>query len=256
MDVDWYNPDRKVLEGDLHPELPPDEADDTHNVLEIAYSSDGPGSWAGLMRLVSKTGNDYSDYHSLELWVNAGAPVSESTGTLHVELGAVSEDFYPLLNPNGLLDSEDVDVPPNGFDSVEDTGLDNVWGSDGPGVSGDDGDDDYEFEHGSDDHSKINGTEDNSRLDTEDLSDNGYLDLDNAYWKLTIDLSDTTYLVQDNAQIVPGNHWRLYRIPLGEAVSVGGIVSWVAVTSARLWVEALPVGDGEMMIGSMDVIGN
>ncbi|MBD3348145.1 MAG: hypothetical protein GF400_02980 [Candidatus Eisenbacteria bacterium] len=255
MDVDWYNPEGAVLEGDLHPELPPEQAAETRTVLKIAYASEGEESWAGVMRLLSSwSEKDFSDYDFVELWVNTGAPISESAGFLRIELGAISEDYYPLQDPNGVLDSEDVDVPPNGFDHDEDTGLDNVWGDDGAGIPGDDGDDDYFFEYGSDDYSNINGTENNDRLDTEDLNYNGYLDQDNAFWQLAIDLSDTTHLVQDNSQIVSGNDWRLYRVPLDAAVSVGGIVSWSAIESARFWVESLPVGEGALLIGSLDVV--
>ncbi|MFH1864754.1 MAG: hypothetical protein ABIK85_02600, partial [Candidatus Eisenbacteria bacterium] len=256
MGINWYNPERKVQEGDLHPDLPTQEADDTHTVLEIAYDSDGSASWAGLMRLLSKTGSDYSDYQFIELWVNDGAPIEQSTGTFYIDLGKISEDYYPLMSPNGLLDTEDVDVPPNGFDADEDVGLDTVEGVDGQGVPGDDGDDDYTFEYGSDDYSKINGTEGNDRLDTEDLNGNGYVDRDNSYWTLTVDLSDTTYLVQDNSELVAGNYWRKYRIPLGDAESPNGMGTWTSIKSARVWADGLPVGAGEIMIGSMDIIGS
>lgn len=256
MNIDWYNPEWKVQEGDLHPELPEQEADDAHTVLEFAYNSAGVGSWAGLMRLLSKTGNDYSDYEFVEMWINDGGPVGQSAGVFRMDLGSISEDFYPLMAPNDELDTEDVDVPPDGFDFDEDVGLDNVEGDDGQAVPGDDGDDDYWFDYGSGDYSGINGTEGNERLDTEDLNGNGYLDRDNTYWMLTIDLSDTTYLVQDNSEIVPGNYWRLYRIPLDEAISVGGMADWGVIKSARFWVGALSVGSGEIMIGSMDVVGS
>jgi hypothetical protein len=255
--VGWYNPDRKVQEGDLHPDLPDQEADDSHTVLEMAFGDTVvPNSWAGLMRLLSKTGSDYSEYQFFEMWINDGGPVAQSTGTFHVDLGTISEDFYPLMSPNGELDTEDVDVPPNGFDADEDVGLDTVEGVDGEGVPGDDGDDDYNFEYGSDDYSGINGTEWNERLDTEDLNGNGYVDKDNSYWTLSVDLSDTTYLVQDNSELVAGNHWRKYRIPLGHAESVNGMASWRSVKSARIWVNGLPPGPAEVMIGSMDIVGS
>jgi hypothetical protein len=255
--INWYNPDRKVKEGDLHPDLPEQEADDSHTVLEMAFGDTvGPSSWAGLMRLLSKTGNDYSEYQFVELWINDGGPIEQSTGAFHIDLGTISEDFYPLMSPNGELDTEDVDVPANGFDADEDVGLDNVEGVDGEGVPGDDGDDDYSFEYGSDDYSNINGTEWNERLDTEDLTGNGRVDKDNSYWTLSVDLSDTSYLVQDNGELVVGNHWRKYRIPLGDAESVNGMASWLSVKSARIWVEGLPLGPSEVMIGSMDIVGS
>ena len=255
VEVDWYNPVGRVQEGDLHPDLPEQEADDSHTVLEMTFSDTvETTSWAGLMRLLSKTGNDYSKYQFVEMWINDGGPVAESTGTFHIELGTISEDFYPLMFPNGELDTEESDVPPNGYDSDEDVGLDGIE----TGNEGDDGDDDYSKFNDDFGYSRINGTEGNEKLDTEDLNGNGRLDEDNYYWKLTVDLSDDTYLVDDN-ETVPGNYWRKYRIPLGDAENVNGISTWVSIKSARIWVNGLTVAPGEttrMMIGSIDVIGN
>jgi len=258
--INWYNPDRKVQEGDLHPDLPEQEADDSHTVLEMAFGDTVvSNSWAGLMRLLSKTGNDYSEYQFAEVWINDGERVTSSSGTLHIDLGTISEDFYPLMSPNGELDTEDVDE--NGFDADEDVGLDTVEGVDPAEgedpVEGDDGDDDYNFEYGSDVYSGINGTEWNDRLDTEDLNGNGYVDKDNSYWTLSVDLSDTSYLVQDNydsLEIEP-NYWRRYRIPLRDATSINGIGTWTSIKSARIWVNGLSTGPTEVMIGSIDIVG-
>jgi hypothetical protein len=255
--VSWYNPDLKVQEGDLYPDLPAHEADDNHAVLEMDFGDAvEPRSWAGLMRLLSKTGNDYSEYQFVETWINDGGPVEQSTGTFHIDLGTISEDFYPLMSPNGELDTEDVDIPPDGFDADEDVGLDAVLGDDAESVAGDDGDDDYYFEYGSDDYTGINGTEGNERFDKEDLNGNGYVDTDNSYWTLEVDLSDSSYLVQDNSGAIPGNYWRRYRIPLGDAESVNGMVSWLSVRSARIWMDGLLPGAAVIMIGSIDIIGN
>ncbi len=262
MNIDWYNPDRTVREGDLHPDLPTSEANETHTVLEIDYDAANSASWAGLMRLLSKTGNDYSRDTYFEMWINDDG---HRHGKIHMDLGTISEDYYPLdasVGPNGELDSEDIDVPPNGYDADEDRGLDNVWGVDGDNVPGDDGDDDYEFSFGSNDYSRINGTEGNERFDTEDLNGNLYLDTENRYWELTIDLSDTTYLMRDNSDPaeVPDedkrSDWRLYRIPLSHATSIGGVLDWTVIKSARIWVEDLTVGAVPLMIGSLDIKGN
>ncbi|MBD3368188.1 MAG: cell surface protein SprA [Candidatus Eisenbacteria bacterium] len=259
MSIDWYNPDRKVREGDLFPDLPDEEANDIRTVLEIDHESSGLGSWAGLMRLLSKTGDDYSESEFIEVWVNDNG---SRQGLIHVDLGTLNEDYYPLFEePNGELDTEDVDR--NGFDADEDTGLDTVFGDDedwSPGDA-DDGYDDYDFEYGSDDYSRINGSEGNERLDTEDLNGNFYLDTDNKYWQLTVDLSDTsTYLVQDNSVApVPADkrtNWRLYRIPLEDALSVNGMNDWTVIKSARIWFENLPVGGEPIMLGGVDIVGN
>jgi hypothetical protein len=259
MEFDWYNPDRKWREGDLFPYLPQQEADDTHTVLEFDYDAEGSSSWGGLMRLLSKTGNDYSDYQFLEFWVHDNGT---RQGQIHIDLGTISEDFYPLdpeVGPNGTLDTEDVDR--NGFDADEDTGLDTVEGEDGENVPGDDGDDDYSFTFGEDDYTQINGAEGNEHFDTEDLNGNWYLDPENRYWEFTIDLADTSrYLIQDNSVApIPADKrtdWRLYRVPLGDAVSVGAIGDWTVIKSARVWLEGLPLAGDPIGIGSMDIVGS
>ena len=115
-----------MREGDLHPELSGQEADDIHTVLEVSYDdTSGSASWAGVMRLLSKTGNDYSRDEFVEIWVNDNG---YREGSVFVDLGTLNEDFYPLTAPDGELNTEDTDR--NGFDADEDTGLDDVFGVD------------------------------------------------------------------------------------------------------------------------------
>jgi hypothetical protein len=261
----WYNPERKVREEDLFPDLEDtEEGDNIRTVLEVDYTNTtwdagGDVAWAGLQRLLSKTGDDFSESEFLEIWINDGGA---RQGSLHVNLGTISEDYYPLYElPNGELDSEDTDDPPNGYDADEDVGLDNTAGVDSLMVPGDDGYDDYDYSYGSDDYSSINGTEGNDRFDTEDLNGNVYLDTDSKYWELSIDLSeDAEYVVQDNGDIddptPEQEHWRLYRIPLDDAHSENGMNDWTVIKSARFWIEGLPEVGPPIMIGALDVVGN
>ncbi|MFH1502899.1 MAG: cell surface protein SprA [Candidatus Eisenbacteria bacterium] len=267
--INWYNPDRLVRRGELFPYLPDQEFDDIHTVLALRdYHADtvaepwGGGDWAGLMRLLSKAGNDYSKYQFFEFWIDAGA---DPQGTVHIDLGTVSEDYYPLRAPNGELDTEDYDR--NGFDADEDTGLDNCCNtgqcaSQEPGcVENTQPSDDYAYDYQGDpdNYRKINGTENNDRLDTEDLNGNYYIDTENRYWELTVDLSDDTYLVQDNNTYedpAKRTDWRLYRIPLDEALAIGGIQSWEIIKAARIWFEGLDVADEHVLIGSLDIVGS
>jgi len=256
----WYNPENKVQEGELYPGLDDEEADDIRTVLELDWETDplaGPDAWAGLMRLLSKTGNDYSEYQFVEFWMNDGGAVDP--GIFHIDLGTISEDFYPLLRPNGgrLPDTEDQNSDGVLDARDEDTGLDNCKGGSG---CEDDPDDDYSYSYGSPDFSGINGTEGNERLDTEDLNGNFYLDTENDYWSFAVDLVDDEYVVQDNA-----NGWKLYRVPLDAARAVGDISDWNSIRSARIWFESLPEGEIGVsndptnlvyMIASLDVVGS
>ena len=243
MGVNWYNPERKVQEGDLHPDLPEQEADDSHTVLEIAYDSNGDVVVGRIDEALVEDGE-----RLLRL------PVRRALGQRRRTHRAVDGHLLhrPGQHQRGLLPADGAErrhqAGHRGHRSRTDstptrTSVSTaVAGVDGQGVPGDDGDDDYSFEYGSDDYSKINGTEGNERLDTEDLNGNGYVDQDNSYWTLTLDLSDTTYLVQDNSELVPGNHWRKYRIPLADAESVNGMATWTSVKSARIWADGLAVG--------------
>jgi hypothetical protein len=263
MRVEWYNPYQKVDRGDIYPvlyELNPQEADDNQVVLEVAYDEDQEHDWAGLMRLLSKTGNDYSDYEFIEFWINAG---SDPRGTVRVDLGTISEDFYPLRASNGVLNTEDEDR--NGFDADEDLGLDNAAGEDEDWYPGspDDGDDDYFYEYQSNDYSKINGTEGNELLDTEDLNGNWYLDTDNRYWEFTVDLADSAFLVARNDTFGGAgnpyrNDWRLYRVPLADAEAVGGITDWSVIKSARVWFQTEDRSRewSSFMLATLDIVGN
>jgi len=256
--ISWYNPYGLVVEGDLYPDLPEGEFNDERLVLALRDYHAGDewagGDWGGLMRLLSRSGYDYSDYGFFEFWIDAG---SDPQGMIHIDLGTINEDFYPLRAPNAELDTEDRDM--NGFDAQEDTGLDNVWGVDSDNVPGDDGNDDYCFTYGSGDYSRLNGTEGNERFDTDDLNGNFYIDTENRFWRLTVDLADTTYLAVDNSTYwdpEKRTDWRLYRISLEEAISVGGMADWDVVKSARVWFEDLSIVEEHVLIGKLDIVGS
>ncbi|MBD3348909.1 MAG: hypothetical protein GF400_06895, partial [Candidatus Eisenbacteria bacterium] len=272
--VSWYNPDRLVRRGHLFPYLEESEYDDIQSVLALSdYYYDEPwggGEWGGLMRLLSKFGNDYSDYEFFEFWVKVGEAPEDVEGVIHIDLGTISEDFYPLRAPNGEWDTEDYDK--NGFDADEDTGLDNCCStgeceSQVEGCVDDTSPTDdyvYSYENAPDDYRRINGTENNDRLDTEDLNGNYIADHDNRYWSLEVDLENEDYLVFDNMEYEEPDkrsNWRLYRMPLADAVPVGGIADWEVIKSARIWFEGLDldseVGDDpKVMFGSLDIVGS
>ena len=253
MPINWYNPDRKVREGDLHPELSGQEADDIHTVLEVSYDDTaGSSSWAGVMRLLSKTGNDYSREEFVELWVNDNG---YREGSVFVDLGTLNEDFYPLAAPDGELDSEDTDR--NGFDADEDTGLDNVFGVDADHVSGDDQNDDYSFTYGSDDYrqDQRHGAQRAPRHrgpERELVPGHVRTSTGRSTWTSPTPPTSSRTTATSRPATTGGSTGSLSTT----RVSVNGMSDWAVVKSARVWFQGLRHDGDPIMIGSMDIVGN
>jgi hypothetical protein len=236
--INWYVKDREVKEEDLFPNAESRPGETYIPVMEIKFRGpmyEGEGfdtfnEWAGLMRLVSKTGADYSDLRFFEIWLRQK---HGGGGTLNVDLGAVSENFYrPGEGP--ILNTEDKDGDGELNRDKENTGLDGVFTKDSTPENPDDPYDNWDYHEG--DYSKINGTEGNPRNvpDTEDLDDDGNLDTDNVHFRLSFDLSDTTYMPSRPADWKPGD-WTLYRVPLVDADTLGGSPSWRSIRYIRFF---------------------
>lgn len=258
----WYNPFSQVAIKDIWPDqdVNPNVPQAVH-VLTLEFERnqtipDPRRSWAGLMRYLSAGYADQSNSKFLEVWVQG------DEGRVHFELGQVSED----ARPNGKLDTEDKlrNGIRNGIlDDDEDTGLDGVAGQDGTGVEGDDGDDDWFYTSASDDYSRINGTEgnlndDSGRFpDTEDLNQNGSLDLRNDYFSYSFSLDK---FHPDTALIGGGEGnqfgWRMYRISLAEPDSVVGSPQITNLEYVRLWVDEAPRDNIAIRIAKISLVGS
>ena len=224
----WYVRDREVREQDLFPEAESKPGEAFIPVLEMnlrglrhedTASPDPAMQWSGLMRLVSKTGTDYSDLRFLEVWLKQK---EGGGGRMTVDLGAISENFYHPGNDS--LHTEDKDHD-NKLSESENTGLDGVFDN----TPGDDPDDNWHYTEG--DFSGINGTERDPNLvpDTEDLDGNGNLDQDEVLFRLEFDLADTTYIVNRSGD------WLHYRVPLADADTLGGSPSWKSIRYIRFF---------------------
>lgn len=271
----WYNPENAVRRRDVFVELSDEQqGQDFLQVLELRTRVGAPDSagWFGVMRNLSTVGEDFSEKKFLEVWIN---DFGRNEGTLVVDLGEISEDFHVRSNGNpdlpnkgrGFLDTEDF----NPYDgeltvSAEDFGLDNVRGADGAAVAFDDGDDDFRFNRSDPESTRyedINNYEGNSLLDTEDLDGDNLLDTDDVYASYVMDLTDTVvdengYLVQTNFDPVarPGNHWRLFRIPLDAGEAVGGVPRRRSVKYVRLWFDGVAGTAGaKFQVASVEVKG-
>jgi hypothetical protein len=248
----WYNPWSQVGINDIWPtiELSPDVAHSIH-VLDV-YFKNFPESiqpencWGGVMTyLPEEFRTQFSSFQYLELTIKG------DVGIIHFDIGEISEDIIP----NGILDSED--IPNNGIrngilDPGEDTGLDRVTGTDDywdinrNGVK-DPGEpfseDDYEkYEPGSFGYPNVNGTEGNGKLDTEDLNDNGTLDLLDNYREYTIHLDKSSSDTSKLTATLPTDKskgWYCYVISLDQPDSIIGNPNPVKPEFCRIWFEGL-----------------
>jgi hypothetical protein len=180
-------------------------------------------SWGGITMDLSSGYSDQTESRFLEIWIRG------DKGTLHFDLGQVSEDMIP----NGILNTEDKyrsGIRNMMLDDDEDTGLDGMYGSDPPSLffkhqdasvdwnslnpTGTPYDffdlnrngkkeaaepwsyDDYKYDQYN--NSQINGTENNQNdgitryPNTEDINGNSSLDTNNDYNEFTFSLDKTS----------------------------------------------------------------
>ena len=270
--VIWYNiePESGVNRRDLNPTL--DEREATLvPTLDLEFDSVTTDStrWGGVMQGFRGGGLDLTQAQFIEIWVNDfKSDPFERGGQIHIDFGFIDEDFY---NPDDNdPDSEDTNF--DGFNALtEDTGLDGVFGEDGTGVTGDDGDDDFvvnrdpttgRFE-------QINGTENNRILDTEDIDNSGSMETLNAYWTMDVNLAEDaeTDIRRDFPTYTDFNHpeesWRRYRIPLSaiqQVSQLGDTPQINQVTHMRIWVDGieqvLNPGVRRIQFAGFKVVGN
>ncbi len=262
-DLSWYNPHNVFQKKDIYPDLPTDEGREYVSVLECKLKpiSQLP-NWAGIMKSFGRTAEDFEKKRYLELTLKAKD--AELGDTLFINLGTMSEDYYPITHPNGILNYEDRNRD-GVLDVGEDVGLDNVPGTDPvppknhdeddePGI--DDGNDDYNYTAGSSNYSGINGDEVNGRLDTEDLNRNFVLDTKNNYFQYAIDLTN----VDPEILISEYNDWKFIRIPLQDSTYFHPAdtlnPSWGYIQSVRLWMKTESSDDLVIDIETFELVGN
>ncbi len=291
----WYNPFEGVLRTEIWPgqeeQLESQDKQTDILVLELTPRPEAPTSWGAVMSSLGGANGEAKDYSRskfLDLWVRG------SQGSLHIDLGTISEDFIA----NGVIDTEDESKPglPAGDGILapkEDIGIDgrndqtelnyylNLAGADTTGSTPDkkesfrqiyperdpedpEGDNwSYNPDSNKNDYSRINGTEGNrvdretgvdGRPDSEDLNGDTVLNLRNDYFHYTIDLANDPH--------VPGtesNGWRLFRLPLYADTERAGNPDSSLVEYARLMVSGSPARPEQTVmveIALMEVVGN
>jgi hypothetical protein len=261
-DINWFNPQNIYYRDVFDPEsLTEEEEREKVQVLackisepEVGFPGVSDRYWSGVMKYVGDN-LDFTDKKYIEIL----AKVEEINGVtpevvLHVNLGKVSEDFY-RPGENDEPDTEDIVNPDGKLDYDEDTGLDGI----ATGKDGDDPDDDYsnkkETVGNEEEYPEINGMEGNDRLDTEDLDDNGTLNLAEVYLDYVVSLNDAQYLESQY------NGWRLYRIPLNDQSAYNVVTdnpslkpTLEKVNYARVWFETEQTTRVKLV--TLDIVGN
>jgi hypothetical protein len=272
--LQWYNPWDRVDSKDIWPKKETSAGENTVHVLNLAYGKPegvpDNRAFAGLMNSFWGSGLDMSRARFLEVWARG------AKGTLKIDLGSISEDYFPLDEANGVLDTEDKPIPGQGHgDGVlvkdEDTGLDGVFDALEPDYNENNRDpsnDNFKYSSGDrSNYTRINGTEGNAsdgdRLgipDTEDINANGILDVMNAYYEYSISFSDPfdPYLVVDSVPDGDQYGWRLFRIPLWDNPDAeqGGIATpdSTLIEFARMWIT--DVDTTLVQIASIEIVEN
>lgn len=273
--LQWYNPWNRIKSKDIWPDKETSAGENTVHVLNLAYGkpSGVPNdeAFAGVMTSFFGAGEDLSRARFIEIWARG------AKGDLKLNIGSISEDFFPLEKPNGLLDTEDKPIPGQGHgDNVltkeEDTGLDGMFDqeekeyflqlaeeTDDPilkrhyqerALLPDPSGDNFYYKSGEkSNYTGINGTEGNAvdgdRMgfpDTEDINNNGILDIRNNYYEYTISFDNPLdkYLIPDSVAEGEPFGWRLFRIPLwnNPDAAVGGLAppDSTLIEFARMWI--------------------
>ncbi|MBI5645506.1 MAG: cell surface protein SprA [Ignavibacteriae bacterium] len=253
--LNWYNvpisssSNRSVVVTDIWPNKLAAREDQRVTVLDLDFKPDQRGAfnyspdlaapsqtWNGIMRTLPVNATNLVDgnYNYIELWMRVESLNQGSK--LLIDLGKVTEDVIP----NGVLNSEDLVNPASIRNGIlnpgEDIGLDMLTDAEEralyPSLGDDPSLDNYSYNINNWD--AFNGTQTNiddaagQFPDTEDLNNNGILDLTNDYFQYEIDLDTTKFSLslppsQRNPWVVGGgtNGWYQFRIPLTNARVVG-----------------------------------
>jgi hypothetical protein len=247
--IAWYNPYDQVLIADIWPSRDVNaKTGRTTDVLAIKFEPNSATSysWDGIMRTFPEDDDFPVESGYFEIWIFNSD--TGNIGTVHIDLGRISEDWW-LLDSNhlaqpslGYLNTEDINF--NGiYDDGEDTGVDGTPFSEQPSSWPDDRW--QQPDRNTNSYFGINGTESNSAIkgphpDTEDINLNGILDLHNDYfeYKFSLDKNspDAAYIDSINT-----NGWTKYKIPLNSPHKSIGNPSWLDLEFFRLWIDGVNV---------------
>ena len=296
--LDWYNlpitaiSDRTVRVDDIWPEKSVAREDQRVTVLDLDYYPGQRGiyntapdmglqrrNWASIQRLLPVNATNLVDgnFNYIELWLKVENLTNG--GKMIIDLGKITEDVIP----DSKLNTEDDVIPGsirNGIlDPQEDVGLDMLTDDQertlfadaiaaGLILSDDPSGDNFGYDPNN--WTRFNGTQGNlddpagQFPDTEDLNNNGILDLANDYFRYVIDLDTTRFGDPGNRNpyVVGGGHngWYQFRIPLATPDEAVGTPALDNVEYLRVILTDIDKGDvvskATVRIAEFNFVGN
>ena len=289
----WFNPFDRVLRIAIWPGQA-DQVEATNNEtdvlsLQVVPRPDAVNTWGGLMTVFTGGVRDFSQSKFLDVWLRG------EEGTVHIDLGDISEDWIPngridtedtplpgrTTGDNEVSKDEDIgldgrtdeqeldhylveaDIDTAGLSDEQKRqqfrALPEYDGRDAADPEGDNWD--YDPTRNRDEYRRINGTQGNrlseggQRPDTEDLNNDGNLNIRNDFYHHVIDLRRDAH--------VPGTRsaagWRLFRLHLyDETTERIGSPDSSRIEFARIaLITDKAFGDtASVEIAQMEIIGN
>lgn len=247
------------------------------------FAAEGPAEdkWSGVFKFINSSQTNLIDenINYIEVWmqVNGGNPIISDSAKMMIDLGAISERIItskrmPLnsTDPNINYHTEDrngsgqLDVgEDNGIDGQPSTVEAQFFPELVTETGGDPSRDNYSWVQGSSNYSGFNGSELNAtnlteakRIDTEDLNNNGNLDLINNYFEYVIPLDSNSF--KNHPFIAGGGNagWYQFIIPLDEwQRTVGGSPTLTNIQYARIWFKGFET-QTQIKIVDLNLVGN
>lgn len=270
-------------------DIKPDSVGSYNYIKKADFDLEGPprNKWSGIFKFINTTQTNLLDenINYIEIWmqVNGGNPVPSDSAKMIINLGTISEKIIttkrmPLSSNDPNINYHTEDRNGSGqLDIGEDNGIDGRPNVTANGITGENeffpelmaetnGDpsrDDYNWVQGSTNFSKFNGTEGNAtnlseakRIDTEDLNNNGNLDLINNYFEYVIPLDSNSF--KNHPFIAGGGNagWYQFIIPLDQwKRTVGNNATLTNIQYARVWFKGFDQ-QTQIKIVDFSLVGN
>ncbi len=289
----WFNPFHRVLRTEIWPGQE-DQVEASNNktdvlTLQVVPPPDATDAWGGVMTVFTGGVRDFSQSKFLDVWLRG------ERGILHIDLGDISEDWIPNGNVDtedtplpgrttgdnevskdedigldGRTDEQELDfylveagIDTAGLDNDQKRqqfrGLSEYAGRDPADPEGDNWD--YDPTRNRDDYRRINGTQGNrlseggQRPDTEDLNNDGNLNVRNDFYHHVIDLRRDVHVAGTRSEA----GWRLFRLELydDETERIGSPdSSRIEFARLALVTDGASRDTSSVEIAQMEIIGN